>query len=132
MVDCHKISLLLLNPDRGLLVFEPVTEADLLNATFRSKQNAVELRDTESLKVDNMFEIDFIASNQSRTIQLQFATNRIKIGLLEPEIQLAKGEQRHYAGPMTSRDVIGLPPVTVSLATLYNCYLIVEDYTKDT
>ena len=42
------------------------------------------------------------------------------------------GAQRHYAGPMTSRDVIGLPPVTISLVTLYNCFLTVEDYTKDT
>ena len=33
---------------------------------------------------------------------------------------------------MTSRDVIGLPPVTISLVTLYNCFLTVEDYTKDT
>ena len=33
---------------------------------------------------------------------------------------------------MTSRDVIGMPPVTISLVTLYNCFLTVEDYTKDT
>ena len=31
-----------------------------------------------------------------------------------------------------SRDVVGLPPVTMSLVTLYNCFLTVEDYTKDT
>ena len=37
-----------------------------------------------------------------------------------------------FAGPMTSRDVIGLPPVTISLVTLYNySFLTVEDYTKD-
>ena len=34
--------------------------------------------------------IDFIAINESRRIQLQFATNRIKIGPLEPEIQPPK------------------------------------------
>ena len=33
---------------------------------------------------------------------------------------------------MTSCDVIGLPPVTISLVTLYNCFLTVENYTKDT
>ena len=33
---------------------------------------------------------------------------------------------------MTSRDVVGLPPVTISLVTLYNCFLTVGDYTKDT
>ena len=48
------------------------------------------------------------------------------------EIQPAKGALRHYAGPMMSRDVIGLPPVTISLVTLYNCFLTVEDYTKGT
>ena len=52
-------------------------------------------------------------------IQLQFATTRIKIGPLEPEIQPAKGVRRYYAGPMTSRDVISLPLVTISLVTLY-------------
>ena len=40
--------------------------------------------------------------------------------------------RRHYAGPMTSCDVIGLPPVTISLVTLYNCFFTVEDFTKDT
>ena len=36
--------------------------------------------------------------------------------------------------PMKSRHVIGLPPVTISLVTLYNYYyfMTVEDYTKDT
>ena len=63
-------------------------------------------------------------------MNLQFATNRIKIGPLEPEIQPAKVELRHYAGTMTSRDVIVLPPVTISLYN--NCSLTVEDYTKDT
>ena len=52
--------------------------------------------------------------------------------LQQTKIQPAKGVRRHYAGPMTSRDVIGLPPVTISLVTLYNCFLTVEDYTKDT
>ena len=33
---------------------------------------------------------------------------------------------------MASRNVIGLPPVTMSLVTLYNCFLTVEDYTNDT
>ena len=45
----------------------------------------------ESLKIDRMFKIDFIALNESKKIQLQFATNRIKIGLLETEMQPAKG-----------------------------------------
>ena len=61
---------------------------------------------------------------------LQFATNRIKIGLLETEIQPAKGALRHYAGPMTSRDVIGVSK-TIPFATLYSCFLTLEDYTKD-
>ena len=71
--------------------------------------------------------IDFIVLNESRMIQLQFATNRIQIGPLESEP--AKGVRRHYAGPMSSRDVISLPPVTISLATLYNCFLTMEDST---
>ena len=53
-------------------------------------------------------------------IQLQFATNQIKIGPLEPEIQPDKGARRHYAGIMTSRDFISLTPVTISLVTVYN------------
>ena len=68
-------------------------------------------------------------------IQLQFATNRIKIGPLEQEIQSGKGARRHYAGPMTSSDVISLPPVTISLVTLYNCFLTVlfdKYHTKET
>ena len=64
--------------------------------------------------------------------QLQFSTNRIKIGPLEPEIQPEKCALRHYAGPMTSHDFIGLPPVTISLVTLDYCFFTVEDYTKDT
>ena len=51
---------------------------------------------TVLIKIDNMLEIDFIALNQSRMIQLQIATNRIKINPLEPEIQAAKGARRHY------------------------------------
>ena len=39
----------------------------------------------------------------------------------------------HYAGPMMSRDVIRLPPVTISLVALYNnWFLTVEDYTEET
>ena len=68
--------------------------------------------------IDRVFDIDFVALNESRRIQLQFATNRIKTGLLEPEIQPAKGAQRHYAEPMTSRYAIGLPSETISLVTL--------------
>ena len=64
--------------------------------------------------------------------QLQFATNRIKIGPLEPEKQPEKCALRHYAGPITSHDFIGLPPVTISLVTLDYCFFTVEDYTKDT
>ena len=49
-------------------------------------------KSTESSK------IDFIVLIKSRIIQPLFATNRIKIGPLEPEIQPAKGTRRHYAG----------------------------------
>ena len=38
------------------------------------------------------FQNDFIALNESIRIQLQFATNRIKIGPLEPQIQPHKGQ----------------------------------------
>ena len=69
-----------------------------------------------------MFMIDFIALNESRRIQLQFVTNRIKIGPLEPEIQPAKCARRHYAEPMMSRDVKDLPPVTISLVTIFFCF----------
>ena len=69
--------------------------------------------------IDKMFKIDFIALSESKMIQLQFATSRIKIGPLEPEIQAAYGAQRHNTGPMKSRDVISLPPVTMSLVALY-------------
>ena len=79
-----------------------------------------------------MFKIDFIALHKSRMIQLQFATNKIKIGQLEPEIQPAKGARSHYAGHKMSRDVISLPPVKISLVTHYNFFLTVEDYTKET
>ena len=48
------------------------------------------------------------------------------------EIQSVKGALRHHDGHMMSRDVIGLPPVTISLVILYNCFLTVEDYTQDT
>ena len=66
-----------------------------------------------------IFKNSFIAFNKTKRIQLQFATNRIKIGLLEPEIEPAKAvARRHYAGPMKSRDVIGLLSVTISLVTL--------------
>ena len=66
-----------------------------------------------------IFKNSFIAFNRSKRIQQQFSTNRIKIGLLEPDIQPAKAvARRHYAGPMKSRDVIGLLSVTISLVTL--------------
>ena len=77
-------------------------------------------------KIDRVFKIYFIASNESRRIQLQLATNRIKIRPLEPEIQPGKDGQRHYAGPITSRDVIGMPPKSISLVTLYNCFLTIH------
>ena len=73
-------------------------------------------------KIVRVFRIDFIALNESRRIHLQFATNRIKIGPLKPEIQPAKGAQRRYVGPVMSRDALRLPPVTISLVTLYNCF----------
>ena len=73
-----------------------------INSRILFKDESIELIDinlswkiivkgTESVKIDNMFKIDFIGSNELRRIQLQFATNRIKISLLEPEIQPAKG-----------------------------------------
>ena len=83
------------------------------------------------VKIDKMFKIDFIDLNESRMIQLQFATKRIKIGPSEPEIQPAKGARRRYPGPMTSRDVISLAPVTISLVTLHYWFLTVEEYTKE-
>ena len=66
-------------------------------------------------KIVRVFKIDFIALSESKKIQLQFAINRIKIGPLEPEIQPAKGARRHYAGPITSSDVICQPPAKLSL-----------------
>ena len=83
------------------------------------------------VKIDNMFKIDFIALIESKMVQLQFATNRIKTGPLEPERQLPKVRDV-ITLPMTSRDVIILPPVTILLATLYNCFLTVADYKRDT
>ena len=38
-----------------------------------------------------MFKIDFIVLNESRKRHLQFTTNRIIIGPLEPKIQPVKG-----------------------------------------
>ena len=38
---------------------------------------------TELVRIDNMFKSDFTALKESRRIQLQFAANRIKIGVLE-------------------------------------------------
>ena len=67
------------------------------------------------MKLERSFKFDFIALNESKMIQLQFATNRIKIGPLEPEIQPVKGAQRHYAAPMTSRDITSLPPVIIAV-----------------
>ena len=43
-----------------------------------------------------------------------------------------QSSRRRYARLMTSRHVIVLPLVTISLVTLYNCFLTVEDYTKGT
>ena len=85
-----------------------------------------------SLKIDKMFKIDFIALNESIMIQLQFATNRIKIDPLEPVIESDKGKQSHYARPLPSRDVISLQPLTISLVTLYNCFLTMQDYAEET
>ena len=50
-----------------------------------------------------MFMNRFFALNTYRRIQLQFATNRIKIGPFKPEIQ--PGKKAYY--------VKGLPPVTL-------------------
>ena len=80
------------------------------------------LKGTESVKIDIMFKIYFIDLNEARRIQLQFVINRFKIGPLEPEIQPAKGARRHRP----------LPSVTISLITLYNCFLTVEYYTNET
>ena len=89
------------------------------------------LKGTVLLESTTKIKIDCIALNES-IIRLRFAINRIKISLLEPEIQPAKGARSHYAGPMTSRDVISLQPATISLVTLHNRFLTVEDYTKAT
>ena len=62
---------------------------------FRSS-NIMQVRGDLLVKINRMFKIDFIALNQSKMIQLQFATSRIKIGPLEPEIQPAKGARNHY------------------------------------
>ena len=62
-----------------------------------------------------MFKIDFIALNESRRIQLQLVTNRIKIGRLKTEIQPAKGCV-----------TLGIPPVTISFETIF--FLTVEVY----
>ena len=51
------------------------------------------------MKIDEMFQIKFIALNEYKRIQLRFATNRIKIGPLQSEIQSTKGARRHFAGP---------------------------------
>ena len=50
----------------------------------------------------------------------------IKIGKLKPEIQPVKGARRHYAGTLTSHG-----KVTISLVTLYNCFLTGEDFNKE-
>ena len=49
------------------------------------------LRGPFSRKWTKIFKIDFIALKELRWIQLQFATNRIKISTLEQEVQPAKG-----------------------------------------
>ena len=90
------------------------------------------IKRTVLVNIDKMFKIYFIALNVSRMIQLQFATNRIKIHSLEPDVQPSKYVRRLFAGPMASREVMSLPPVRISLVTLYNCFLTVEDYTKET
>ena len=71
------------------------------------------------MKIDDKYNIDFIHLCQSEKIQLQFATNRIKICPLKPEIQPAKGCVHHYARAVMSRDVIGLPQVTISLVIFF-------------
>ena len=45
------------------------------------------------------------------------------------EAACQRGATSLLHGPLTSRDVIGLAPVTISLVTLCNCFLTVEDYT---
>ena len=42
-----------------------------------------------------------------------------------------KACQRCVTSLRWAYDVTGLPPVTISLVTRYNCFLTVEDYTKD-
>ena len=89
-----------------------------INTFLNFNKDSFLVKGTDSVKIDNSSKIDFIALNQSRRIQLQFSTNRIKIAPLEPEIQHSKVARRHYALSKTSRDVIGLPPVTISLVIL--------------
>ena len=71
-------------------------------------------------KTENMFEIDLIVLNESRRIQLQFATNRIKIGLLEPEIT-----SLHWAYDVTSRHRPAAGNNIANLVILCNCFLTV-------
>ena len=46
------------------------------------------LKGTESVEIDKTFKIDFSAYYESSIFPLQFSTKIIKLGLLEPEIQL--------------------------------------------
>ena len=90
------------------------------------------IKGTVLVKIDRMFKIDFIALNESKMIQLQFATSRLKIGPLEPEIHPVKSAWRRYVGPVTSRDVISLKTSNNITCNTYNYFLTVEDYTKET
>ena len=60
--------------------------------------------------------IVFIALNESRRIQLQFATNRVIIG------QIRTGDtacQSCATSLCLANDVISLPPVTISFVTIF-------------
>ena len=85
------------------------------------------------IKIKKIFKALFYFLNESRRIQLWFATNRIQISPLETEIQPVKGMWRHYCGSIKSRGVIGLTPVTiitVSFITFFP-FLTLEVHLQD-
>ena len=68
-----------------------------------------------------MFKINLIDLDELKNIiSALIRKKKIEIRPLEPEIQPAQGKPRHYSGPKTSRDVIGLPLATTSLVTFFH------------
>ena len=81
------------------------------------------------MRIDNTFKIDFIPLNEFRRIQIQFATNRIKIGLLEPEIQPSKCCATSLRNAF---DVMGQPPVAIRCVIIFVLFLTVDVHLQDT